>query len=96
MQDITTIPNNGYTAKTFSVAGSRLWNNTLDADLRGCTNVELFKKIRHYCLGPFINANIVLIHCNLYVCLFHSILLYSVSLYFLLSTVICFSLHTLD
>ena len=39
-----TIPNNGYTAKAFSVAGPRLWNNTMDDELRGCTNVELFKK----------------------------------------------------
>ena len=39
-----TIPNNGYTAKAFSVAGPRLWNNTLDDELQGCTNVELFKK----------------------------------------------------
>ena len=39
-----TIPNNGYTAKAFSVAGPRLWNNTLDDELRGCTNVELSKK----------------------------------------------------
>ena len=74
-----TIPNNGCTAKAFSVAGPRLWNNTLDDELRGCTNVELFKKnLRHYCLSPFINADIVLTHCNLYVCLFNSILLYSV------------------
>ena len=39
-----TIPNNGYTAKAFSVAGPRLWNNTLGGELRECTNVELFKK----------------------------------------------------
>ena len=39
-----TIPNNGYTAKTFAVAGPRLWNNTLDDELQLCTNVELFKK----------------------------------------------------
>ena len=39
-----TIPNNGYTAKTFSAAGWRLWNTTLDDELPGCTNVELFKK----------------------------------------------------
>ena len=55
-----TIPNNGYTAKAFSVAGPRLWNNTLDDELRGCTNVELFKKKQHYCLSHFINTNIVL------------------------------------
>ena len=46
-----TIPNNGYTAKAFSVVGARQWNNTLDDELRRCTNVELFKKI--YCLGHF-------------------------------------------
>ena len=39
-----TIHNNGYTENEFSVAGPRLWNNTLDDELRGCTNVELFKK----------------------------------------------------
>ena len=39
-----TIPNNGYTAKAFSVAGPRLWNSTLDDELRGCTNADLFKK----------------------------------------------------
>ena len=60
-----TIPNNGYTAKAFSVAGPRLWNNTLDDEMRGCTNVELIKK------KP---------ETLPYVCLFHSILLYSVSL----------------
>ena len=57
-----TIPNNGYTAKAFSVARPRPWNTTLDDELRGCTKVELFKneKLRHYCLSHFINANIVL------------------------------------
>ena len=39
-----TIPNNGYTAKAFAVAGPRLWNSTLVDELRGCTNVEIFKK----------------------------------------------------
>ena len=32
------------TAKAFSVAEPRLWNNNLNDELRGCTNVELFKK----------------------------------------------------
>ena len=35
--------NNGYTTKAFAVAGPRLWN-TFDNELRGCKNVELFKK----------------------------------------------------
>ena len=36
--------------------------------------MELLKNnLRHYCLSPFINANIVLNQCDLYVCLFHSI-----------------------
>ena len=39
-----TITNNDYTVQAFYVAGSRLWNNTLDDELRGCTNEELFKK----------------------------------------------------
>ena len=39
-----TILNNGYTAKAVSVAGPRLWNNTLDDELRGCTHGGLFKK----------------------------------------------------
>ena len=39
-----TIPSNCYTAKAFSVAGPRLWNNTLDDELRVCTCMELFKK----------------------------------------------------
>ena len=77
----------------FSVAGRRLRNNTLDDELRGCTNVKRFKKKLkkiHYCLSPFINANIVLTHCNIYVCLFHSILgVFRV-------TVVCFRLHTID
>ena len=34
-----TIHNNGYTTKAFSVAGPRLWNNTLDDELRGCTKL---------------------------------------------------------
>ena len=45
------------TRQAFSVAGPRLWNNTLDDDLLGCTNVELFKKEKNV---HFINANIVL------------------------------------
>ena len=32
-----TIPNTGYTANAFSVAGPRLWNNTLEYELRVCT-----------------------------------------------------------
>ena len=42
--NILDIPKNGYTAKAFSVAEPRLWNNNLDDELRGCTNVELSKK----------------------------------------------------
>ena len=41
-----TIPNIGYTAKAYSVAGPRLWTNTLDDELRGYTNVELLKKLK--------------------------------------------------
>ena len=36
--------NNSYTAKAFALAGPRQWTNTLDDKLRGCINVELFKK----------------------------------------------------
>ena len=74
-----TIPNNGYNA--FLVAGPRLWNNTLDDELRGCTNVELFKKnLRHYCISHFINANIVLTivtYMYVYFILFYCILCHS-------------------
>ena len=42
--DIPKTCNNGYTAKAFAVAGYRLWNNTLDDELRGCKNVKLFSE----------------------------------------------------
>ena len=42
--DIPKTCNNSYNAKAFVVAGPRLWNNTLNDELRRCQNVEQFKK----------------------------------------------------
>ena len=88
---------NGYTAKVFAIAGPRLWNNTLDDELRKCRNVELFKnKLKTLLFRSFLLMSVMLsILFNLYVRLLYSIV-FSVSLYSLLFTVICFSLHTLD
>ena len=75
------------------VCGITLW-------MMSCEDVQMWNYLRKHsrlhCFSLFINANIVLTNCNLYACLFHSILLYSVSLYLLLSTEVCFSIHTLD
>lgn len=35
---------NRYQDKAFSVVGPKLWNELLNDDLRGCTNIETFKK----------------------------------------------------